>query len=54
MTTEIINRFAREHGISTIRSMVVLVELLGIEKRSTGMDRSKDMISGLSIETLGW
>ena len=53
-TTQIIQRFAKEHGISTIRSMVVLAELLDIEKRSTGMDREQDCIPEFSLEQIGW
>lgn len=54
MTTELIQRFAVEHGISKIRAMVLITELIGKEKRSTGMDRNVDMVSGFSIEQLEW
>ena len=54
MTTELIQRFADEHGISKIRAMVLITELIGKEKRPSGMRRNVDMVDNLSIDDLPW
>lgn len=56
MTTEqIIQSVADEQHISRLRAMIVLTEILGKEKRPTGMGRmDKDCVPNFSIEELGW
>jgi hypothetical protein len=55
MTADLVNRFASTHGISKIRAMVVISELLGHKKAPAGTEaKGKDMIPHFNIEELGW
>ena len=52
MTKEIIKRFAQEHGISTLRAMSVLAELLGKrEKSSTAMEPNVNPLKHILPQT---
>ena len=52
MTQEIIKRFAEQNGLSTIRAMVVLAELIGKrEKSSTAMEPNVNPLKHILPQT---
>jgi hypothetical protein len=53
MTADLVNRFAVTHGISKLRAMVVITELLGQQKSSTGMEPRKALDTAI-LSHSGW
>jgi hypothetical protein len=56
MTADLVNRFASTHGISKLRDMVVITELLGHKETpaGTGVVGKTDMVAEFSLEEMGW